>query len=296
MFQAGYSATGREIYTVGADRASIIEATKSFLESAEAESNAGSMEDALERVERLRKRAQSFSAVIEERAVGDLTRDYVDETLAMSYAQLNTDHTEREYVVELSADLSRFFDACDLTLQRLKQDDQHNYWPEGGAWEHWIRQLTDILEAQHLPAGARKDAAGYGVDKASPFVKFVGTLQTFLPKKHIRGRYTLSSLAEGIYKAREKPKPAVAPRKSRARRRVVILAAPVSKNPADRSATTTKSFAADYDAGRSLAEPHNQFCRAWLKRPWPFTSAKDRPGPLTPALGVRHVAFSDCVA
>jgi hypothetical protein len=51
-------------------RASIIVATNSFLQSAEAESNAGSMDDALERVERLRKCAQSFRAVIEERAVG----------------------------------------------------------------------------------------------------------------------------------------------------------------------------------------------------------------------------------
>jgi hypothetical protein len=84
-------------------RASIIVATNSFLESAEAESNVGSMDDALGRVESLRKAAQSFRAVIEERDVGDLTRDYVDEKLAEAYAHLNSDHTEREYVEELSA-------------------------------------------------------------------------------------------------------------------------------------------------------------------------------------------------
>jgi hypothetical protein len=125
-------------------------------------------------------------------------RGYVDEIMAEAYAHLNSDHTEREYVIELSSGLSRFLDACDLTLRRLEQDAQHNYWPEGGAWEHWIRQLTDILEAHHLPTGARKDAAGYGVDRASPFVKFVSTLQTFLPKKYLRGQVTKSSLAELI--------------------------------------------------------------------------------------------------
>jgi hypothetical protein len=77
--------------------------------------------------------------------------------------------------------------------------------------------VTDILKAHHLPTGARKDAAGYGVDRASPFVKFVSTLQTFLPRKYVRGQVTKSSLAELIYKAREKSKPPVVPRKPRAR-------------------------------------------------------------------------------
>ncbi len=199
-------------------RASISAATNSFLEFAEAESNVGSMDDALGRVERLRKGAQSFRAVIEERDVGDLTRDYVDEILARAYAHLKGDHTEGEYVEELFAELSRFLNACDLTLQQLEQDAQHNYWPEGGAWEYWIRQLTEILEAHRLPIGVRKDAAGYRVDRASPFVKFVSTLQTFLPKKYVRGQVTKSSLAELIYKAREKSKHPVVPRKPRARR------------------------------------------------------------------------------
>jgi hypothetical protein len=196
-------------------RESITMVTNWFLESAEAESHVGSMEDALKRVERLRTRAQSFHAAIEERPVDDPTRDYVDEILAEAYAHLNSDHTEHEYVVELSVDLSRFLNACDLTLQQLEQDAQRNYWPKGGAWEHWIRQLTDILEEHHLPTGARKDKSKDKSGRASPFVSFVFEFQTLLPKKYIRSQHSKSALAVSIHNARRRSKPAVAWKASR---------------------------------------------------------------------------------
>jgi hypothetical protein len=93
------------------------------------------------------------------------------------------------YAFEEYGDLARFVAACDLALRSLDSASRYNYWPEGGAWEHWIRHLTDILEAHHLPTGVRKDAAGYRVKRASPFVKFVSTLQTFLPKKTCPGNF-----------------------------------------------------------------------------------------------------------
>ena len=105
-------------------RAALIVATNWFLEDAEAESNVGPMKDAFKRVEDLRRCAQSLRATIEDRSVGELTRDYVDEILAKAYAHLNSDHTLRDYVEEFSADLSGFLNACDLTLQQLKQDAQ----------------------------------------------------------------------------------------------------------------------------------------------------------------------------
>ena len=127
-------------------RAAITLATNEFLKFAEAESSAGSMENALKRLKHLRSAAHIFRAAIEERAVDDPTRGYVDDWLEMSYERLNPGDRANQYVANLSADLARFLDACDLTLQRLEEDAWHNYWPEGGAWEDWIRKLTEILK------------------------------------------------------------------------------------------------------------------------------------------------------
>ena len=114
--------------------------------------------------------------------------------------------------VRKMADLARFLSACDLTVQWLEQDAQQDYWPEGGAWEHWIRQLTIILREHDLPTGARKDKSG----RASPFVSFVFELQSLLPRKLIRSQHSKSALAVSIHKARRGSKPAVT-RKIRAR-------------------------------------------------------------------------------
>jgi hypothetical protein len=193
-------------------RASITLATNEFLQFAEAESNTGSMEDALNRLSQLRSSAQSFRAVIEKRVLDDPIRGYVDEALEISYERLNPDDPAGEYVAKLSADLTRFLSACDLTVQRLEHDARHNYWPEGGAWEHWIRQLTTILREHDLPTGARKDKSG----RASPFVSFVFELQSLLPRKLVRSQHSKSALAVSIHKARRGSKPAVT-RKIRAR-------------------------------------------------------------------------------
>jgi hypothetical protein len=216
-------------------RARITVMTNSFLESAVAECNAGSMNDAIERASRLRERAKAFISVIEERAEDDPTRGYVDETLAMSYARLSSEDPSPAFFYGVSAWLTLFVNACDLTLQSVKRDAQRNYWPEGGAWEHWIRQLTDILEAHHLPTGVSKDtrskaarskATGARLTRSeaarpktvSPFVECVYTLQTLLPKKYVRGQHSRGALALAIYRARAKPKPPLSPRKGRARK------------------------------------------------------------------------------
>jgi hypothetical protein len=116
-------------------RASITLATNEFLEFAEAEINTGSMKDAVNRLSRLRSSAQSFRAAIEERALTDPIRGYVDEALEIGYARLSPGDLTGEYVAKISADLALFLNACDLTVQWLGQDARHNYWPEGGAWE-----------------------------------------------------------------------------------------------------------------------------------------------------------------
>jgi hypothetical protein len=204
-------------------------ATTHFLENAEAE-NTGSMDHAIARVKRMRKSAHSLLDAIEDPRGGNVTEEYVDEELYKSHARLigaelckllrvpTLPFAGPNYVSELYRDLAYFVGACDLTLESLDSASRYNYWPEGGAWEDWIRRLTDILKAHDLPTEARKDAAGYSAKRASPFVKFISRVQTFLPKGYVRGdTKSKSSLAERIYKARSRPKPAVSRRKTYAR-------------------------------------------------------------------------------
>jgi hypothetical protein len=195
-------------------RAQIEIVTAQFLQFAVAE-DTGSMENAVQRVTRLRNCALSLIEAINARAITDVTRDYVDDALGLNYARLNSDKplAAQNYIQEIYADLKRFVSACDLTLKEFDHVSQNDYWPTGGAWEVWIRQLTDILRAQNLPTGARKDKA----NRTSPFVALVYKLQAFLPKSHTRAQHSEVALATAIAKARRASKFPLAP-KARARK------------------------------------------------------------------------------
>jgi hypothetical protein len=208
-------------------RAQITVATNQFLQLALAESTTGSMSDALRRATRMRKCAQSLIAAIEHRSTGDVVRNYVDDELALSYARLNGEKLSkllgirsaplaaRKYVSEIDADLKRFVDACDLALREFNFASQYDYWPGGGAWEVWIRQLSNLLRAHDLPTGARKDSAK-NLFKASPFVEFICEFQTHLP--YSRAQHSKGALAIAINKARQESKPFVKPKSLRIRK------------------------------------------------------------------------------
>jgi hypothetical protein len=215
-------------------RAQIEVVTSRFLQMSLAE-NTGSMEDATKRANQLRQRAGALLAAIAARPVGDVIRDYTDDELALSYARLYSRKLGKilhiraaplarcKYVSELYAHLERFVNACDLTLNEFAYISEHDYWLSGGAWETWIRELTGILKMHHLPTGVRKDSRKYVEARFSPFVRFVKTLQSSLPKEHIRSRSDNDALPVGlstaINKARKESKPLVALReKSRARK------------------------------------------------------------------------------
>lgn len=205
-------------------RTQIKAVTAQFLQFALAE-DTGSMENAVQRVTRLRNCTRSLIEAIDARAITDVTRGYVDDVLGLNYARLSSGKLREalrirtvplaahKYVREIYADLERFVNACNLTLKEFDYVSQNDYWTSGGAWEVWIRELTDILKSQHLPTGARKDTA----NRASPFVEFVYKLQTFLPKRHTRAQHSKSALATAIAKARRASKFPLAP-KARARK------------------------------------------------------------------------------
>jgi hypothetical protein len=204
-------------------RALIDAATNDFVNGASAE-NTGRMGDALNRARSLHKLAQHLIAAIDERPSGEVTREYVDDLIALHHAVQNATKfrkllgirvaplAERKYVVELLQDLHQFKSACELTLQELDQASQYNYWPDGAAWEKWIRNLIDIVEANKLPAKARKDVDKNRSGKASPFVEFVCALQCHIPKEFVPKK-SKDAFATAIGRARSKKRKTHLPKK-----------------------------------------------------------------------------------
>jgi hypothetical protein len=144
-------------------RGQILRATHIFLQLAKAEKT-GSMDDAIQRARRLREGAQQLVDIIGSRPLDNITREYVDEEIALQYSRLKTadDDPKRfpqrlSYVQSVALEMSRFVYACDDALGILNETSRRNYWPHGGAWEGWIRELTGILEAHDLSVGVSKD-------------------------------------------------------------------------------------------------------------------------------------------
>ena len=108
------------------------------------------MNDAIQRATRLRQCAQSFVTAVNERAVGDVIREYVDDQMALGNALLNDGDAARKYVCEISAELSRFTMTCEWTLKEMEQASQYNFWPDGWHWDGWICRLTDILGSPRM--------------------------------------------------------------------------------------------------------------------------------------------------
>jgi len=194
-------------------RTQINAAIARFVQFAVAEDSGLTINDAVKRITRLRERALSFIDAIKEHPVEDAIRMWVDEELELFYEQSNYDHQllVRNYVGQLSLELGRFVNVCN---EMLDYTSRYNNWPDGGAWETWIRQLTDMLELRRMPTGVRKDTAKLKEDKFSVFAKFIYTLQKFLPSKYTRAQHSLVAIATAIINARQESKPPVARKKS----------------------------------------------------------------------------------
>jgi hypothetical protein len=171
-------------------RQEILAVTKQFLQFAEAESNTGLIDDAVEHVKRLRKHGHSLLCALDDTSMPPATLGYVrDQLLA---ADLNV----------LSAELRWVVRGCDTALREMAELSDHRFWPDRFAWQNWIKQLTAIAEHHELPTGARKDTDKNPHGKVSQFVAFVGKLQTYVPVPHRRGKHSISALSEAIDTAR----------------------------------------------------------------------------------------------
>jgi len=198
-------------------RENITVATNRFLKLAEAE-NTGLMKDAVKRAEDICKRAKALIAIIDKRHVGDVTRDYVDDEIADGFASIRIGESDRRfprrgYISFVRDELSRLVFACEFSLEKLADASQHNYWPDGRAWEDWINDLTYILDSRGLTAGVRKDTDKNKnvFTKGSPFVELVRAFQEKLPRKYC-ATMSRTALASAIDRARTRPKPLVKPK------------------------------------------------------------------------------------
>jgi hypothetical protein len=180
-------------------RQEILDATSGFLRLAVAESETGLMDDAIKHTKRHRRRALALVEslyVTPERLQDYALLDYVHATIAGIRGNLKP----------LFAELEWFIKACNVALEQMTSTSSHHFWPDGFAWQGWIKQLTEIAASHHLPTAARKDTdkAKEGTD--SPFVLFVDRLQSYIPAEHRRSTQSLAALSTAINAARRNRK------------------------------------------------------------------------------------------
>ena len=197
-------------------RAVIVAETNGFVRGASAE-NTGSMEDAITRARLLHNRTQDLIAAIDQRPPSEITREYVDDEIELSYALQNATKfrkplgvrlaplANRKYVIEFLQDLKRFEKACERALQVFDYASQYNFWADGVAWEGWVRNLTRIAKANQLPARVRKDVDKNRHGKASPFVELVCALHRHIPAEYVPHK-SKDAIATAISRARKEPK------------------------------------------------------------------------------------------
>jgi hypothetical protein len=156
------------------------------------------MEDAIKRTRQLGKDVTSLLATMCDRKCqcNAITLNYVDETIAVSGGQKD--------LLDFTAQIIWFERACIAALDQMEEMSPHHFWPDGFAWQMWIKNLTKVAENHQLPTPARKDT-----DKqrnVSPFVVFVCKLQTYIPATHRRATQSIGALSVAINTARRQPK------------------------------------------------------------------------------------------
>jgi hypothetical protein len=179
-------------------RQEILNATTEFLQLAEAESKTGLMDDAVKRTKRHRTRALLLVKSLYDTPELPVLQDYVDETIAAAGERSNLKH--------LFAELEWFVNACGVALDQMASTSSHHFWPDGFAWQGWIKNLTQIAESRQLPTAARKDTDKARQGTVSPFVVFVHRLQTYIPEAHRRSTQSLGALSTAINAARSNSK------------------------------------------------------------------------------------------
>jgi hypothetical protein len=199
-------------------REQIVEATRKFLISGEAEVTARPLAEASQRVEEIRKSSVQLRNVLINHpqdddwdarhhahhlinrflnygSIEDRDRDALPDT-----DPLDERDSDKAAVADFRqgflAEVGSLIAACDRALKCLEEKPGPT---KGDAWDQWICRLSAIAEEHQLPNGARKISFD---EKPSPFVAMIWELQTFVPKDYLRTQWTPIALTEAITRAR----------------------------------------------------------------------------------------------
>jgi len=168
-------------------RREIVEITNRFLIAlAAAERDAPPVKDVKERIERIKRAAQTLLSALKTTGDG---------------AQLAHDVIEQKFgdLARLDGTVTVLEVACDQAIGDLESATPHF---RGRAWDYWVRDLTNIAITHKLPTGVRKDVYRKAAD--SQFVRLVQALQSLVPESERRHVHSLDALAKAISLARRR--------------------------------------------------------------------------------------------
>ena len=188
-------------------RLEVIRVTKTFLYFATTE-EALPLRLAQQRAKRLR---DSASRLLREIARKSDVAGYTDEFVGVLFKQFffegKTEEARKPNIDSLPAvvieTLSALVRACDAAAKHWKALSKETWiWQDGEAWNHWIVELTDLMELNRLPIAASISQPKLADTNTSPFVRFVKELQHSIPKKYRRSYHWVVALTEAIKRAR----------------------------------------------------------------------------------------------
>lgn len=198
-------------------REQIVEATRTFLISGEAEVIARPLAEASQRLAEIRKAAIQLRNVLindapndewDSRhhahhlinrflnfgAIKDRDRGALPDTNPLDKPSDKAAVVDFRQVVP--AEMGSLIAACDQALKQLEKKPGST---KGDAWDQWICRLTAIAKEYRLPNGARKISID---ENPSQFVAMIWELQTFVPKNYLRTEWSPIALTEAITRAR----------------------------------------------------------------------------------------------
>jgi hypothetical protein len=188
-------------------RDQVFHATTNFLYMATAE-EAPSLRLAQQRVKRLRDSAARLEREIMQK--NDVA-GYTDELIGVHFLHFFFEGKIREARTPnidslpsvVTETLSALLRACDSAAKHMKAQSKETWiWQDGEAWNHWIVELTDLMERNRLPTTASISQPKLADANTSPFVRFVKELQHTIPKKYRRSNHSDVALNEAIKRAR----------------------------------------------------------------------------------------------
>jgi hypothetical protein len=188
-------------------RDEVVNITKEFLYWSSAEQTPP-LRDAQKRAKSLRKFTASLLKEIQRKS--DVS-PYTNELIAVCFRKFWPKKTKSIPVAEWDAvpsevtkALSSFLRACDEALNQMKSLSPKTWmWEDGGAWNRWVVQLSNLAETNGFPTASSVSRPKLDPEKASSFVTFVDQLQASIPEKYQRHCQSSVALSEAIKRARK---------------------------------------------------------------------------------------------